>query len=232
MLQLTTADSRLLVFDGELLGRKVSVLVDSGASTQFMAEALAKELKLTLTRKTVEDRVGLANGEILISRHHTQACYSMGTFTEKETFHLLPLASFDLVLGRPWLNRHNPDVDWPDSRIRLTQGPNRYELIARANKQTTRENHSIHLLNATEFIRTVKGPDEVWLVMLRSVDAGEAAKAEAENPSRKEAADCSPESQSRLQKLLKEYEDVVPTDPDFKFPFPKRALDFEIKMVP
>jgi hypothetical protein len=128
--QLTTADSRLLVFQGELLGRSVSVLVDSGASSQFIAESLANELALTLTVKKVGDRVGLANGDVIFSHQSTRTLYSIGPFTEKETFHLLPLASFDLVLGRPWLNRHNPDVDWPNSRIRLTNGPTCYELVA------------------------------------------------------------------------------------------------------
>jgi predicted aspartyl protease len=49
--QLTTADSKLLVFDGEVAGRKVSILVDSGASSQFMSEKLALELSLPLTEK-------------------------------------------------------------------------------------------------------------------------------------------------------------------------------------
>jgi predicted aspartyl protease len=40
--QLTNADSKLLVFEGEVAGRKVSILIDSGASTQFMSECLAK----------------------------------------------------------------------------------------------------------------------------------------------------------------------------------------------
>jgi hypothetical protein len=47
---LTNADSKLLVFEGEVAGRKVSILIDSGASTQFMW-SLAKELILPLTEK-------------------------------------------------------------------------------------------------------------------------------------------------------------------------------------
>ena len=71
------------------------------------------------------------------------------------------------------------------------------------------------------------------MVVQSNFEAGEAANAKAKIPSRKEAADCSPELQARLDSLLKEFEDVVPTDPDFKFPFPpKRTLDFEIKTIP
>jgi hypothetical protein len=85
------------------------VSVDSGISTQFKAESLADELALTLTVKKVGDRVRLANEDVIFSRPQTHTLYSKGPFNEKETFHLLPLASFDLGLGRPRLYRHNPD---------------------------------------------------------------------------------------------------------------------------
>jgi predicted aspartyl protease len=68
--QLTNADSKLLVFEGEVAGRKVSILIDSGASTQFMSERLAKELMLPLTEKKVGNAVSLANGTIVRSGHY------------------------------------------------------------------------------------------------------------------------------------------------------------------
>jgi predicted aspartyl protease len=101
MLQLTEADSKLLVFQGELEGRKVSILVDSGASAQFMSESLAHELALSLTEKKIGTDVKMADGTTLPSPHIVRELYSIGTFSEMETFHLLNLASFDLVLGRP-----------------------------------------------------------------------------------------------------------------------------------
>ena len=288
ILMLTTVDSKLLVFEGDLAGRKVSILVDSGASAQFISDRLAHELALPLTEKKIGDRVKLANGLTLASSQCTHTRYSIGPFSEKETFHLLTLSSFDLVLGRPWLNRHNPDVDWPNNRITITQGSTRYGIVAGFSKLNHQEPHTVHMLNVTEFVRTVKPDDHVMLVKLRPIglnwdetatakvkkpirstvppyrgevnnsvaakdspsgkgppglnDSGKTAttKVEGGNPSReesslsrKEAAECSPGFQGRLQKLLKAYEDVVPSDPDFKFPFPpKRTLDFEIKMIP
>jgi hypothetical protein len=169
------------------------VLVDSGASTQFIAESLANELSLPLTEKKLIDRVKLANGAILEITHCVTTTYSIGAFDEKETFHLLALVGYDLILRRPWLDRLNPDVDWPHNRMRLTQGYKRYKLVARASKQTNRDNNSFHMLSAVDFIREVEGNDEVLLVMLRQDPAGEVVKPKTENPSRKESADCSPE---------------------------------------
>jgi hypothetical protein len=92
-------------------GRKMSILVDSGANSQFMTEKLALELSLPLTEKKVGTDIRLANGVHLISRYSTTVLYSIGPFSEKESFHLLNLSAFDLVLGRPWLDKVKPGMD-------------------------------------------------------------------------------------------------------------------------
>jgi hypothetical protein len=66
-----------------------------------------------------------------------------------------------------------------------------------------------------------------------TIDTSEAVRAKAKTSSRKEAAECTFQFKVQLDSLLKDYEGVVPVDPDFKFPFPpKRTLDFEIKTIP
>jgi hypothetical protein len=229
--QLTTADSKLLVYDGEVAGRKVSILVDSGASTQFMSESLAKELALPLTEKKIGNEVRLANGDYLVSRQALTLRYSIGPFSEIETFHLLTLGAFDLILGRPWLNRHNPSVDWPKSCIKLIQGSNCYNLIARVEKPCAHKESMLVL--AFPALEEEEPPVLDFKDLSSSDVASEAVNAQAKTSSRKELANSSPKFRMRLCKLLRECEDVVPSDPDFKFPFPpKRTLDFEIDMIP
>jgi predicted aspartyl protease len=69
MLQLTEADSKLLVFKGSIAGEEVSVLLDSGASAQFMSERLAKELAIPLIEKKIGTDVQVADGRIVPSEH-------------------------------------------------------------------------------------------------------------------------------------------------------------------
>jgi predicted aspartyl protease len=66
----------------EVSGRMVSILVDSGASTQFMSESLARELALPLTEKKVGNDVRLANGDKIQSNHYIKSSYSIGPFSE------------------------------------------------------------------------------------------------------------------------------------------------------
>jgi hypothetical protein len=82
MFKLTTADSKLLVLMAEVSGRMVSILVDSGASTQFMTEGLARELALPLTERKVGNVVRLARGDKIRSNHYKKSLYSTGPFFE------------------------------------------------------------------------------------------------------------------------------------------------------
>jgi hypothetical protein len=230
MFQLTTADSQLLVFNGVVAGRTVSILVDSGASTQFMSETLANELSLPLTEKKVGNDVRLGNGDKIRSNHFVRFLYSIGPFSEIEKFHILNLAAYDLVLGRPWLNRINPDVDWPNNRIRIVQGPKCYLLIARVSDPLERSSDEDPM--SPDDVQNPEVESEL-LVMTNLMHSCEADTAQAETTSRKVLANTSPKFKARLETLLKDYEDVVPSDPDFKFPFPpKRTLDFEINVIP
>lgn len=257
MYQSTRVDSeKLLVYEGEVSGRKVSILIDSGSSAQFISTKLALAIEAPLTEKKVGNTVTLANGSKEMSRHKTTITYSLCDFSEEEDFHLLNLATYDLVLGRPWLNRHNPRVDWPSGSIGLSRGTESYVFVTKnTSTSSARNTQSGHVqgpnpgCNLNHVLMTLLVTD-----VRNSISVGvtgEAVEAQAKTPEERVAnnpgtsvitreypnpaksADCTPEMRERLQTLLEEFKDVVPTDPDFMFPFPpKRALDFEIKMIP
>jgi hypothetical protein len=181
VMQLTDpGKSKLLVYDGELLGRKV-ILIDSGASAQFISTSLVTELGLTAEKKIHKDQVQLADGHKIDSTHLVRAPFTIVEFSDEDNFHVLPLTSYDLILGRPWLDRHNPDVDWPASRMRITKGSRHYELVP-ASKEIPSTSNSCLMLNAVEFVRDVDQGDQVLLVMLRPTDERTAVKTEAEKP--------------------------------------------------
>jgi hypothetical protein len=173
-----------------------------------------------LTEKKVGSEVRLVDGSAIGSTHFTEIRYSIGPFSEIELFHLLTLAAYDLILGRPWLDRHNPDVDWPNNRMGLTYESKRYTLVARTLKPLENAEAHILALSTVELSSVEEGGQNAKVS--RSVDiSGEAVTGQAKTPSRKEAATTSPKFKSELSKLLQEFVDVVPSDPDFQFPFPQ-----------
>ena len=85
------------------------VLVDSGASYNFMLSALAKLLGWRITPAAMH--VCLANGEELRFLGQVSGLVTCGKWRARVSFIVLDLA-FDLVFGLPWLVAANPRLDW------------------------------------------------------------------------------------------------------------------------
>ena len=96
------------------------VLVDSGADESFMDWRLAKRLDLELISLPKPLEAHALDGRLLcrvthrtrpiqftISKDHTEAL----------SFHLLNSPSHPLILGFPWLSKHNPHMDWSTGKI-------------------------------------------------------------------------------------------------------------------
>jgi len=47
---------------------------------------------------------------------------------ESVTAYLFPLDDIDLVLGLPWLQKHNPHTDWSTLSYEFTRNSRRYHL--------------------------------------------------------------------------------------------------------
>ncbi len=103
----------LLVFWALLKGQRVRVLVDSGASDEFISTACAKRLNLTIRENDSPLNVTLADGSVQTS---SQVAYgkltaetSVGTYSEVVKMRVLPLGiKVDIVLGGRWLRSLSP----------------------------------------------------------------------------------------------------------------------------
>ena len=85
------------------------VLVDSGASYNFMSSAVAKSLGWRITPAAMHVRP--ANGEKLRSLGQVSGLVTCGKWRARVSFIVLDLA-FDVVFGLPWLVATNPRLDW------------------------------------------------------------------------------------------------------------------------
>src|SRR4030081_1523676 len=37
--------------------------------------------------------------------------------TEKQIFYITNLGKYDIILGKPWLSKHNPHIDWAENAV-------------------------------------------------------------------------------------------------------------------
>ena len=94
------------------LPRTLKALLDSGASLNLIHEDLVRALGLT-TQPCHPIYVTIANGSKLIHANRVVTLkFTLGGVEHHETFLVAPLGSNQMILGMPWLERVNPNIDW------------------------------------------------------------------------------------------------------------------------
>jgi len=66
------AKSDLLIYEGRVGNEKIKVLVDPGATHNFVASTLVQKLQLKTVLKTNADTVRFADGSVALSRDATR----------------------------------------------------------------------------------------------------------------------------------------------------------------
>jgi len=96
------------------------VLIDSGADESLMDSGLAHELRLKTELLSSPLKASALDGKLLFHvTHKTESVTIMiDDHCELMSFHLFNSAQHPLILGFPWLTKHNPYVDWRSGKIK------------------------------------------------------------------------------------------------------------------
>ena len=118
--QLTVVSRRLIKLRGLVAGKPAVVLVDCGATGNFISSAFVRKHRLTTSSLSAPDVVTLADG----SKHTTGSTLSdarlvIGSYTDSFDFASLPLSGYDAILGMAWLHHFNPAIDWQEESVRF-----------------------------------------------------------------------------------------------------------------
>ncbi len=105
---------KLLIQDRSI---SVSALVDSGSSGNFISHDLLRRLHLPHQRQAQELRVETIQGKPLghgrVQFHTPPLKLQIGCLHEETiSFLVLEGPTVDIILGRPWLTLHSPEVRW------------------------------------------------------------------------------------------------------------------------
>jgi hypothetical protein len=114
---------KLLLVQLRVLGRTCTALVDSGATHNIISKEFVEKHKLAANTNGAVKRVRLADGTVTQTAGALQgARYRVGAkFTDVEDFIVTSMddEEFDVILGKPWLSKHNPDINWSTNQILL-----------------------------------------------------------------------------------------------------------------
>jgi hypothetical protein len=91
----------------------MKALVDSGAQESYVSAHAVLEAGLRPLRKHTPYPLYMANQkQTRIIHEVTGVTLNIQKHQEKMTFDVLGLAIHDIILGLPWLRKHNPRIDW------------------------------------------------------------------------------------------------------------------------
>lgn len=205
----------LLLYRGKINGHTCVFLVDSGASGNYIAESFVKRHGINACRRLVHSKVTMGDGttydvdrQIPTAKVHIQGYQDSITFMEAKLG-----GSFDAVLGKTWLKRINPKIDW------------RYDTLHFEHR------HQQHHWNT--MLQEDKLPANVDLVSLNSILQNSQLRREARWILVTEAtAGSEPTAPTPvIQAVVQEYQDVLPTTIPAGLP-PERHVDHAIDCIP
>jgi hypothetical protein len=110
-------------FSGFLADKKVLILVDSGSSHSFISSTLAATMAV-MRKLVVPMLVRVADGgTITCDSELPQVEWSVQGHSFHSTFKVIPLGSFDIILGMDWLEAFSPmRVSWKDKWMSIPYG--------------------------------------------------------------------------------------------------------------
>ena len=106
-------DNELMVFRGSINGHQAVILLDPGATGNFVSESWAESKGASLRPLTsaMEVRTVMEGSYRATSQLMSADVRVVGT-QEKCNLVVMPLRTYDVILGKPWLRLAKPVFDW------------------------------------------------------------------------------------------------------------------------
>jgi len=105
-------------------GMTVKVLLDSGATGMFMDREMAKRhgFKMTKLERPLKvknvDRTENSGGNIT---HQIEVNVFYKNHVERMRMDVCNLGKIEVILGMPWLQAHNPEINWETGEVKMTR---------------------------------------------------------------------------------------------------------------
>jgi hypothetical protein len=206
-------NERLVRFDGRLNDLPVRVLIDSGASRNFIDAEWAMSTGLKV--EPHEKEVSLANGSKVPSEGKVEkAKLVIDGYNEEIDADLVNLSGDQVILGKPWLSQTNPTINWNTNEVLLVDTEGKKIMLK------DKEGEGLTLISARQLqaelrLSQVHHREETILVAIAKT---------------KEDVERRQEIPTKMKNVLAKYRDVLPKDLPGGLP-PNRSIDHKIELV-
>ena len=117
--------SKLITFDvATSIGVQARVLLDCGSTTNFISKRFVLLNQIPTVNTANSQVVKLADGSVTSTCKLVQSLHMYFNGRDLcESLLVFPIDSFDIILGMPWLKKHNPIIDWSTDMVKFPTTP-------------------------------------------------------------------------------------------------------------
>lgn len=132
--------SALIKLRGSIGSRPAVILIDSGATGNFVSSKFASTAKLAL-KAGPPSTASLANGQPQdASGVVCGVAVRIGSYTDRMSFNVTELSGYDVILGMPWLEQYDVKPDWRGKSVTFNDSKGKQHVLQRASTGCTRWN--------------------------------------------------------------------------------------------
>jgi hypothetical protein len=101
--------------EGTFVRKLLKVFVDSGASHSFIDAGLAADLHLKGRSSSTATAALVDGSQVEFGDGLAPVKLQLGHYTSRIKLRTVKMENYDVILGRDWLERHNPKIDGEES---------------------------------------------------------------------------------------------------------------------
>ena len=106
------------------IGVHASVLIDCGSTTNFISKRFVKLNQISTVNTASSQVVRLADGSVTTTCKLVQSLHMYINNRDLcEALLVFPIDSYDIILGMPWLKKHNPTINWNTNTLLFPTSP-------------------------------------------------------------------------------------------------------------
>ena len=202
-----------------LRDRPLTFLVDSGAQRNFIDLSVCRTLGIEL--RSIRTRIRQADGQISLSTQQASPTFNINGMDDTDTFLVTELGSVDAILGLPWLQRHNPAIDWPSRTLTMADG-----TTVEATSSTTGA-AGLHVISIEKMISSLRKRKQVETRYLCSVSMVQEPSSSIHSATNF-STDGSSHFTTQMRQILQNHSDIL--QPPSGLP-PSRMWDHKIDLI-
>ncbi|KAG7667409.1 hypothetical protein KSW81_001140 [Nannochloris sp. 'desiccata'] len=168
-----TCANQLLIMEGSVSTLPVKVMIDGGAGATFITGKCAKRLNLHPRTRAGSITVRLANGSTYQCRETVTVPLRISTYRQSVRMFVLDVDSaVGIILGKNWLEFHNPHIDWRLNTVEFVYQDQQILLsTSGADAAPAAPTSETSLISATQLARILRNKNTpVFLINLNLVE--------------------------------------------------------------